>query len=170
VTLAILGASVGCARAASTTDATRVETHDSAVVAEATPAGIAARPAPSAVAAAIAAGSRAGKRASTPVARPRATTAPTGPQILSVSATPSVIHAGQSVAWDVRTTSDIVSVSANVTAYHLPLQRTEPGHFVLNFTIPSNVPGFFHGTYSLDVRGETASGASADRYVSLVFE
>ncbi len=95
---------------------------------------------------------------------------PAGPQVLSVVVSPRVIHAGQTVAWVVRTTDDVVSVAAHVSAYNLPMQRTGPGRFTLNFTIPPNVPGFFHGTYNLDVRGENASGASADRRVSLVFE
>lgn len=105
-----------------------------------------------------------------PVASATPTVGPTGPQILSVVVSPAVIHAGEAVVWDVRTTGDIVRVAANVTAYHLPLQRAGRGHFVLNFTVPSNVPGFFHGTYALDVRGETAQGASASRRVSLVFQ
>ncbi len=105
------------------------------------------------------------------VAEPKAAAVatPVGPQILSVVASPTVIRAGQTVSWDVRTTHDIVTVAANVSAYHLPLQRFGPGHFVLNFTVPANVPGIFHGTYDLDVHGETAAGASADRRVSLEF-
>ncbi len=170
-----MGASAGCARSATTTERAHVETRDVAAIA--TPARAKAPVAPPPVAPATDARDVA-RPASTPVIEARVTpasrrtraTAPTGPRIISVLATPAVIHAGETVAWDVRTTPDIVSVAANVTAYHLPLQRMEPGHFVLNFTVPSNVPAIFHGTYSLDVRGETASGASADRRVSLVFE
>ena len=94
----------------------------------------------------------------------------TGTQILSVSAKPAVVHAGGTVAWLVLTTDDVTSVVAHVAAYSLPLQRVGPGRFALNFSIPPNVPGFFHGRYDLTVHAQNASGASAERLVSLTFE
>lgn len=100
---------------------------------------------------------------------PAASAAPAA-QILSVNTSPSVVHAGENVSWDVRTTTDIVAVTAHVSAYTIPLQRTAPGRFALNFTVPSNVPAFFHGTYNLDVTGESSGGATAKRTVSMTFQ
>ncbi|GAC1542619.1 MAG: hypothetical protein NVS3B16_07800 [Vulcanimicrobiaceae bacterium] len=81
-----------------------------------------------------------------------------------------MVHAGENVTWDVRTTRDIVSVSAHVSAYTIPLQRTGSGRFALSFTVPANVPAFFHGTYNLDVTGETSAGSTAKRTVSMTFQ
>jgi hypothetical protein len=130
------------------------------------PAGPALVPAP--------AGSRqaaatAAPASAAPATAPAASAAPAA-QILSVNTSPSVVHAGENVSWDVRTTTDIVAVTAHVSAYTIPLQRTAPGRFALNFTVPSNVPAFFHGTYNLDVTGESSGGATAKRTVSMTFQ
>lgn len=92
------------------------------------------------------------------------------PQIISVTATPAVVHAGGTVAWLVLTTDDVISVVAHVTAYTLPMHRVGPGRFALNFTIPANVPGFFHGRYDLTVHAQSGSGESTERPISLTFE
>ncbi|GAC1441849.1 MAG: hypothetical protein NVSMB59_02960 [Vulcanimicrobiaceae bacterium] len=150
----------------------------SAVPSAAAPVTAGSREVPTAAAPAIGAraetspapgASAAGARASDAKAAAAPSPVASGPQIISVVASPAVVHAGQTVSWDVRTTPDIVSVAASVSAYHLPLQRSGPGHFVLNFAIPPNVPWFFHGNYTLDVHGQTAGGAGADRQVSLSF-
>jgi PBP1b-binding outer membrane lipoprotein LpoB len=108
---------------------------------------------------------------SVPIARPRRTSLPARPesQIYSVSASPSVVHDGQAVVWDVRTTPDIVSVTATTTMIALPLQRFSPGHFGLTFAIPRGVPGFFHGTYNMDVSAVSAHGATLHRGIALTF-
>ncbi len=100
----------------------------------------------------------------------RATPARKGPQIISITATPDVVHAGGTVAWLVLTTADVVSVVAHVATYTLPMQRVGPGRFALNFSIPANVPGFFHGRYDLTVHAENSSGSSTERPVTLRFE
>jgi hypothetical protein len=99
----------------------------------------------------------------TPVARK-------GPQIISVTATPAVVHAGGTVAWHVLTTRDVISVVAHVATYTLPMHRVGPGRFALNITIPASVPGFFHGRYDLTVHAQNGSGESTERPVSLMFE
>ncbi len=118
------------------------------------------------------AGAAPGEALNAPSAPAPATSAQTADatQILSVRTSPSVVHAGESITWDVRTTADIVAVTAHVSAYTIPLKRTRPGHFGLSFTVPSNVPAFFHGTYNLDVTGETTRGATAKRTVSMTFQ
>jgi hypothetical protein len=62
------------------------------------------------------------------------------------------------------------SVIARVSAYTLPLVRVGPGRFGLHFAIPNGVPGFFHGTYTLEVMARASSGADDRRSVTLVFE
>ena len=110
-----------------------------------------------------------------PSASPPATTvvpspAATGPRIVSVSATPSVVHDGDTVHWDVRTSPDVVAVSAKVATYGFNLQRSGPGHFTLGFAIPHGVPFFFHRTYTLDVVARDAAGATANTTISLAFQ
>lgn len=97
-------------------------------------------------------------------------TAPAGPRFISLSATPSVVHAGQAVSFAARTSTDIATVTAFASAYTLPFTQAAPGLFVLAFTIPSGAPGFFHGTYALNVVAKTARGASVSRSISVTFE
>jgi hypothetical protein len=95
---------------------------------------------------------------------------PSGPQIISISTSPSIVRDGAHVVWSVRTSADVVSVTAQVSAYTLPLVRQAAGRFELAFAVPSNIPSFFHGTYNLLVTARSRSGATADRTVSVVFE
>lgn len=92
------------------------------------------------------------------------------PKIYSVLVQPSVVHSGQYVSWIVRTSHDVVTVSAHVSVYTLPLRREGAGRFFLGFTIPSNVPPIFHGTYSLQLTARTQSGATAVRTVPMIFQ
>ncbi len=113
--------------------------------------------------------------APTPTAAPTAlpatpSPAPIGPRFVSVSATPSVVHDGDTVRWDVRTTSDVVAVSAHVATYGFALQRSGPGHFTLGFQIPKGVPFFFHRTYNLDVVARDRAGATANTTIALEFQ
>ena len=89
---------------------------------------------------------------------------------MSVSATPTVVHDGDTVHWDVRTTSDVVAVSAKVATYGFDLQRSGPGHFTLGFVIPKGVPFFFHRTYTLDVIARDRAGESATSTIALSFQ
>ena len=103
----------------------------------------------------------------TPATTPAATG---GPQIYALSATPDVVHAGESIAFAVRTSPDVATVVAKVSSYSLPLVRTAPGRFSLAFTIPPNVPGFFHGTYSMDVIAAEKGGTSVSRSLAVTFQ
>ena len=120
--------------------------------------------------------SPAAKPAASSVAAPAspATPAPSpvasGPQIYSLSATPAVVHAGEQVSFAARTTDDIASVTAFVSAYSLPFTRTSPGRFALAFAVPANVPGLFHGTYAMNVVARSAQGASVSRSISITFQ
>jgi hypothetical protein len=99
---------------------------------------------------------------------PRATAA--GPQILSVATSPGIVHGGEHAIWDVRTSPDVVSVTATVDAYTLTLVRRSAGRFGLDFAVPDNVPGVFHGTYNLQIVARSGTGATAARTVSVIFQ
>jgi hypothetical protein len=112
---------------------------------------------------------------SRPISKSPATSIPTAsasppPEIYSVLATPNVVHGGQAVIWDVRTTPDIVSVTAHVAAITLPMRRLSAGHFGLTFAVPNGVPFFFHGTYDMDVQALTTGGQTLHHDISLVFQ
>ncbi len=93
-----------------------------------------------------------------------------GPRILAVATSPSIVHSGEHAVWDVRTSPDVVSVTATVDAYTLTLVRRAAGRFGLDFAVPNNVPGFFHGTYNLQIVARTESGVSVARTVSVIFQ
>jgi hypothetical protein len=115
----------------------------------------------------------AGSVAAAPVPSPSAALAASrsdGPKIIAVATKPSIVHTGDAVAWSVRTSPDVVSVTAHVSVYTLPLQRRGSGNFYLAFTIPSTVPAVFHGTYTLELTARTQSGSSATRAVPMVFQ
>ena len=92
------------------------------------------------------------------------------PSITKLDVTPSIVHGGDIVRRDVRTTANVVSVAAHVTLATLQLQRAEPGHFVLSFAIPQNAPGLFHGTYNVDVSATATDGAIATKTISMTFQ
>jgi len=101
---------------------------------------------------------------------PGATATAAGPRIDSVSVTPKIVHDGDTVRWDVHTSSDVTDVSAKVKLYAFRLQRLSPGRFLLAFTIPHGVPGFFHGTYDMDLEARDAAGTVVSRTVPVDFQ
>jgi hypothetical protein len=131
-------------------------------------AGEAPAPAAAPAAGPIPVGKAAATAAAATVAAPAPV--PAGPRILSISTSPEVVHAGTQVVWHVRTSPEVASVTAYVSAYTLPLVRESAGRFALTFSVPSNVPGFFHGRYDLDVVARDPDGVKVDRTVSVSFQ
>jgi hypothetical protein len=101
---------------------------------------------------------------------PSPTATARGPRIITLSASPAIVHAGGSIALRVHTSADVASVTGTVSAYTLPFTRTSPGRFELAFAIPANVPGFFHGTYAMNVTARASGGASDTRSVAITFQ
>ncbi len=93
-----------------------------------------------------------------------------GPHILAAAATPEVVHNGDSVAWSVRTSPDVVSVDARVAFYELRLGRTGPGRFATVFHIPKGVPFFFHRLYRVTVTARDADGSTDSRSFAMTFQ
>ncbi len=93
------------------------------------------------------------------VGTPAPTAAVSGaPRIVSLATSPDVVHAGDTVRWDVRTTPDVSGVTAKVATYGFTFVRVAPGHFTLAFAIPPSVPFFFHGDYRLAVLAAAPAG------------
>jgi glucose/arabinose dehydrogenase len=105
-----------------------------------------------------------------PEAPPGSVSAAAGPQILAVTQSSAVVHAGESVAFSAKTSPDVATVTAKVSAYSLPFVRTAPGRFALSFAIPPNVPGMFHGTYSMSIVASEKDGASVSRSIEITFQ
>jgi len=101
---------------------------------------------------------------------PPAPTPSAGPRFYALSAAPAVVHAGESVSFAARTSPDVATVIASVSAYKLNFARVAPGRFSLAFAIPPNVPFFFHGTYQLNVTARALDGSSVSRAVTITFE
>ncbi len=80
------------------------------------------------------------------------------PRIVSLATSPDVVHAGDTVRWDVRTTPDVSGVTAKVATYGFTFVRVAAGHFTLAFAIPPAVPFFFHGDYRLAVIAAAPAG------------
>ncbi len=96
--------------------------------------------------------------------------AATGPQILALTQSSAVVHAGESIAFSAKTSPDVATVTAKVSAYTLPFVRTAPGRFALSFAIPPNVPGIFHGTYSMAIVASEKDGTSVSRSIEVTFQ
>jgi len=90
-----------------------------------------------------------------------------GPAIYSVSASPNVARAGDTIVWNVRTSADVTTVSANATGFTIPLQRQGPGRFGTTFEIPSIVPPFFRGTYAVRIVARNAAGVTTTSHLSM---
>jgi hypothetical protein len=104
----------------------------------------------------------------TPVA-PVTQAEPGKPAILTVSVSPAIVHNGETVSWDVKTTPDVTAVEAKVSFATLSLQKQAPGHFVLAFTIPTSAPPFMHSAYKVNVVAHAGYGETLTRTVSLEF-
>jgi hypothetical protein len=102
-----------------------------------------------------------------PAASP--TVAP-GPAIYSVSATPKIARAGDTIVWNVRTSGDVTAVDAKATGFTIPLARQGPGRFSTAFVIPGAMPPIFRGTYNVEIEARTASGKKARSQLSLRIE
>ncbi len=107
--------------------------------------------------------------------RPQATSSPApsatlSPAILAVWAKPRIAHAGDTVTWRVKTTTDVERVDVKAAGFIIPLEREAAGRFVAIFRIPYQTPGLLHGTYHVEVVAETGSGAKATSSLTMKLE
>jgi len=102
-----------------------------------------------------------------PVARATPTPQSVEAAIYSASAKPQVVHAGEVVEWNVRTSRAVTSVAAKSAGFTIPLEKRGPGAFGLSFRIPDEMPPLFRGTYAVTVEARAANGSSATAHLSL---
>jgi len=95
---------------------------------------------------------------------------PVVPAIYAASASPTVAHAGDVVAWDVRTSAEVATVTAGVKGFTVALERRSAGRFGVSFRIPSDVPGLFHGEYHVVVTATDPDGSKARTSLTMRFE
>jgi hypothetical protein len=74
------------------------------------------------------------------------------------------------VAWNVRTSAEVATVTAGVRGFSLTLERHAAGHFGAAFRIPSEAPGLFHGEYHVLVTATDRDGSSAHTSMTMRFE
>ena len=97
------------------------------------------------------------------------TPAPTpAPEIYSVSS-PGVVHAGQTVSGVVRTSPDVVAVTARVGIFKRSLVRESPGIFTLVVALPSSVPWFVRRRWTITIEARNAHGETTSRREPVVF-
>lgn len=82
------------------------------------------------------------------------------PRIISYSIGATVVHPGQTLAGNVRTTPDVVAVSVHVMGFSVPMRKTGPGAFSLAWVVPQ-IPPLFFRTYTLTAVASTAGGQTA---------
>lgn len=89
------------------------------------------------------------------------------PAIYAVSVSPDPVGAGELVSGSVITSSNVASVVATVRGIAAPVPKVGVGRFALSYRLPSAIPFFFHGTYTLVVVARNVDGVSATRQVEL---
>ncbi|MBC5810495.1 MAG: hypothetical protein GIW95_06545 [Candidatus Eremiobacteraeota bacterium] len=91
-------------------------------------------------------------------------------------ATPHVVHAGDTVNWEARTSPDIVVVRGAVQVnrffpnYEFAFVKGAPGHFTMSFSIPANMPPVFRGTYEVRVVATAENGKQIFRTLEMRVE
>jgi hypothetical protein len=110
-----------------------------------------------------------GAASPSPAPSPAAPHGPAAPQILSIWATPKVVHSGDLVQWTVRTSDDVTRVTAGIPNYEFALERRSAGRFWTAFRLPPNVPQMFKHEYKINVTAFGPGGHTTSS-MSLRFE
>ena len=84
--------------------------------------------------------------------------AASAPEILSISVSPSVVGSGSVVHASVRTTPNVVSVTAYAAGQSIDVPRVGSGAFAGSTTLPA-LPPFVHGSFGVTFRAYDARGA-----------
>lgn len=88
------------------------------------------------------------------------------PVIVSVSLTPTVVQAGQTVSGTVITSSNVASVEARIGGYAASLTKTGAGEFHLTYPVP-NLPSLLRRTYAVEVIARNTRGDQASTQTSI---
>jgi hypothetical protein len=85
------------------------------------------------------------------------------PRIVAVEMSAREIRAGQTILGHVTTSTNVASVEARVRGYSAVFSKRGVGEFALNYTLPSMIPWFVHGTYMVRVIARNTAGVQAVR-------
>lgn len=88
------------------------------------------------------------------------------PVIVSVSLTPTVVQAGQTVSGTVITSSNVASVEARIGGYAASLTKTGVGEFHLTYPVP-NLPPLLRRRYAVEVTARNTRGDRASTQTSI---
>jgi len=78
----------------------------------------------------------------------------------------TVVHSGETVSGDIKTSLNVASVEASIASFTVPVPKIGPGLFALSYTVP-DIPFFLHRTYAMDVSAHSTSGRTVHRSVSI---
>jgi hypothetical protein len=87
------------------------------------------------------------------------------PQILSIRLDPTEVSAGSTVHAYVRTTTQVIAVTAIAAGQSIPVPQVSLGEFATSTTLPPLLPPFVHGSIMVtfvarDARGRTTQAAA----------
>ncbi|HZZ64886.1 MAG TPA: hypothetical protein VFE17_05275 [Candidatus Baltobacteraceae bacterium] len=101
-----------------------------------------------------------------PLPTPLVLAANAPPQILAVQMSDYVLHSGELVSGTVVTSTNVTAVEIRVGPRSGQLPQTAPGMFSISYRMP-NVPFFLRGQYTAQIVARTATGASAERDITV---
>lgn len=88
------------------------------------------------------------------------------PAIISVSLSPAVARAGQTVSGTVITSSNVAGVAARIGGYSAEFTKMAAGQFRLSYQVPS-LPREFRGTYAVDITARNTRGDKTSAQTSI---
>jgi hypothetical protein len=89
------------------------------------------------------------------------------PQIYGVNLSASAAGGGDVVSGTVTTSSNVASVVASVAGITAGVPKVGVGQFAMSYRLPSLIPPFVKGTYTIVVVARNVDGASASRSVAI---
>jgi hypothetical protein len=99
-----------------------------------------------------------------------AASALSAPSIYAVEMSTHVVSAGQTIFGHVSTSDDVASVEARVQGFSALLSKRSAGDFALQYRLPSFIPGFLRGTYTVRVIARTTEGVQAVRELPVILQ
>jgi hypothetical protein len=89
------------------------------------------------------------------------------PKILAVDLSDRVFHRNEKMRWQVTTSANVGSVTAEVQGRTIPMNREAPGRFALVFTVPWYIPFWYNHAWPIRFVARTPDGTQAARTVSI---
>ncbi len=80
-----------------------------------------------------------------------------------------MIHSGDVVAGEVRTTLDIASVEVRIAGYSTTMNKVGGGDFRMTYTVPS-LPFFIRGNFDVQIIARDTQGKATARTTSVTIQ